>query len=235
MWQESAIRIATVTVAVVLLLEVLKWLRPRLESNKVALRGALLVLCALGVAATDWLPDGQVDWGAAVTVWAATVAGAETSYQWIVKWLRKLLGRDGALGPLVLALMLVTILAGPGPCLAQETPEPGQLWDSQAAAGLTLNRGRVSMIADWSLLVIPKEDWPVYLDVMRYEGDLALGLSTPANSLLAPLCDWIGLTISEPAQKWLDYFAVGVVIMQEGDGSIDGGPFLKARVVKVEF
>lgn len=235
MLEDSALRIAMVTVGVVLLLEVLKWLRPRLEGNKLALRGTLLVLCALGVAATDWLPDGQVNWGAAAMAWAITVAGAETSYQWIVKWLRKIIGRDGALVPLVLALVLAMILVVPAACLAEEAPGPGELWDSQVAAGLTLNHGRVGLLVDWSMLVVAEESWPVYLDVMRYEGDLAVGLSTPANSIIDPLCDWIGLEISAPAQKWIDYFAVGVAVWQEGDGSIEGGPFLKARVVKVEF
>jgi len=82
-----------VTVVVVVILEVLKWAKPSLESNKVLLRVVLLGLTAGGLAFQDWMADGAIDWAQWSQVWAATVAVAEVTYQWLVKWLGGLIAK----------------------------------------------------------------------------------------------------------------------------------------------
>ena len=57
---------------------------PSIQKSKILLRLTAVVVCLVAVVLADWQPDGvlSADW---VTTWLEAVAGAELSYQWLIK------------------------------------------------------------------------------------------------------------------------------------------------------
>lgn len=80
-----AARVAVVSVLAALAVQAAKALTPSLESNKVATRAVAVVVAGLLAFAADWCPDGIVTAQSYVQFFVGTLAGAELSWQWVLK------------------------------------------------------------------------------------------------------------------------------------------------------